>query len=145
MAGSLPNPRHERFCLLIVEGASQSDAYRACGYKTNGRSAAVKGARFMMNAIVRRRVAELQLHAISFTNVTVAQLVAEAANIQQVALRLDNPAAAVAALTAKAKLAGLWVERSESESLAVSYSISDALPSPDEWERERATTIEHKP
>lgn len=145
MSGQLPNAKHERFCLLVVEGMTQADAYVACGYKANKRSAKGNGTRLMSNPFVRRRVLELQRHAIAFVGLTVEKLVAEAAAIQQSALRADNHAAAVAALTAKAKLAGLWVERSESESLAVSYSISDALPSPDEWERERATTIEHKP
>ena len=47
-----------------------------------------------------------------------------------------NLSTAIAALTAKAKLAGFWIERREQENTSLNYSISDQLPSEDEWERE---------
>jgi hypothetical protein len=45
--------------------------------------------------------------------VTVASLIAEADEIQRLAIEAGQHSAAVSALTAKAKLAGLWVEKSD--------------------------------
>jgi hypothetical protein len=50
---------------------------------------------------------------------------------------LGNHSAAVAALIAKAKIAGLWVEKTESENTNLNYVMSDQLPSEQQWIEER--------
>lgn len=52
-------------------------------------------------------------------------------------MRNGNQSAAVAALTAKAKIAGLWVEKTESENTNLNYAITDQLPTEQQWEAER--------
>lgn len=84
-------------------------------------------------------LAKLQHHAETKHEVTIDSLLAEAEEARVKAMgEKGGSAAAVAALTAKAKLAGLWVERQQGENLNVNYDLSDELP-PEQWERERTT------
>jgi hypothetical protein len=62
---------------------------------------------------VSARVDEICGKAAERAIVTVASLIAEAEEARELAMRLGQPSAAVAALTAKAKLAGLWVEKTD--------------------------------
>ena len=48
--------------------------------------------------------------------------------------RLGQISAAVAALIAKAKLAGFWVERAENKNSNAIYAISDQPLTTEEWE-----------
>ena len=89
----------------------------------------------MRMILVRRRINELQSYAAETENITVEKLVQEAAAIQRDAQRAGNHSAAVAALTAKAKIAGLWVEKTENTNLH--YALSDQLPTEEQWEAER--------
>jgi phage terminase small subunit len=138
LAGVLANRRQEKFCLLFVEGKTQAAAYLGAGYKTTGkRSAQVCAQRLLRDVAIHRRIGEMQRQAVVSTEITVASLLSEAADIQRAALRKNNHSAAVAALTAKAKIAGLWVERSETENVNLNYVICDTLPSEAQWEAER--------
>ena len=138
MAGALANRKHEKFAQLYVQGKSQGEAYQSAGYKTTGgRSAYVCATRLLRNVAVRRRINELQNHAAESAEITVATLLAEAAKIQRDAARAGNHSAAVAALTAKAKIAGLWVEKTENENTNLHYALSDQLPTEEQWEAER--------
>jgi hypothetical protein len=47
--------------------------------------------------------------------------------------------AAIAALVAKAKLAGRWVERAEQKNANVNYVVSDQPMTEEEWAAERVT------
>jgi hypothetical protein len=67
------------------------------------------------------------------TVVTLESLIREADEIQRAASANMKYSAAVLALTAKAKLAGLWVERSVNGNSNVVYAISDQPMSPEEW------------
>jgi DNA polymerase III delta prime subunit len=91
----------------------------------------------MRMILVRRRINELQTYAAETENITVEKLVQEAARIQREAERSGNHSAAVAALTAKAKIAGLWVEKTETENVNLHYVVSDSLPSEEQWIAER--------
>jgi hypothetical protein len=66
-------------------------------------------------------------------SVTIETLIREAADIQQKATDGRQYSAAIAALIAKAKLAGRWVERSEQNNTNVNYAISDQPLSEQEW------------
>jgi hypothetical protein len=71
--------------------------------------------------------------------VTLENLIKEAGDIQRAALDAKSYAVAISALTAKAKLSGLWVERAQGENTNVNYAVSDQPPSEEEWERQHVT------
>ena len=109
----LKNSRHELFCQALSQGQSQDSAYKAANYKGSRQHAY----RLATKGYIRERVAELMGRNIAKMDevaaVTIASLVAEAEAARAMAMEEKQPAAAIAALTAKAKLAGKWVERSE--------------------------------
>ena len=109
----LKNPRHEKFIQEIAKGKSQGEAYKDAGYDAEGHGAESAGNRLLKKEEVAARLAELQGMAAAAIDVTVQTLIAEAADIQAAALAANQHAAAVSALTAKAKLAGLWIDRKE--------------------------------
>jgi len=124
----LTNARHERFAQAVAQGMTQEHAYTAAGYKGNRHHASALGTK----QHIKDRVAELLSRNIAaqdqIASVTVASLMAEAEAARAKAMaERGGAAAAVAAMTAKAKLAGLWVERSERKSLEGDLnSMSDA-------------------
>lgn len=137
---ALQNPRHERFAQEVAKGQPASAAYKEAGYRTDGNAAEASASRLLRDVKVQARIAELQERGAIRTEITLEGLIQEAGAIQQAAMKSNQHSAAVAALTAKAKLAGLWVDRSENENTNVNYAISDELPTEDEWAAERATS-----
>jgi hypothetical protein len=85
------------------------------------------------------RVAELQDAAAAETQITIESLIKEAADIQERATKAGQYSAAMAALIAKAKLAGRWVERGEQKNTNVNYVVSDQPMTEEEWVAERVT------
>lgn len=132
---ALSNPKHERFAQELSKGKTATEAYVLAGYKPNdGNAATLKG-----NQRVLGRVAELQEAGSLRVEVTIASLIQEASEIQAAAKQAGQHSAAVAALTAKAKLAGLWVDRSETENVNTNYVVSgDPVDNVEDWEREHA-------
>lgn len=106
---ALDNPKHERFAQGLAKGMSQAQAYVNAGYKQSEPHAA----RLARNGKVRARVAEIVDRGAIRTEITLQSLMEEAAEIQRAAVASGQHSAAVAALTAKAKLAGLWVDKAE--------------------------------
>ena len=86
-----------------------SEAYQMAGYRPNRSHAS----RLVTNGNIKGRVAELQDAAATETQITIESLIKEAADIQKRATKAGQHSAAIAALIAKAKLAGRWVDRSE--------------------------------
>ncbi len=70
---------------------------------------------------------------------TIDTLIREAADIQQKATDGRQYSAAIAALIAKAKLAGRWVERTEQNNTNVNYAVSDRPMSETEWVEKHVT------
>lgn len=106
---ALENPKHERFAQALTKGKTADEAYVLAGYKENrGNAATLKAKQNILD-----RVAELQDAASMRAEVTIASLIQEAADIQEAAKADKQYSAATAALTAKAKLAGLWVDKNE--------------------------------
>jgi hypothetical protein len=115
----LTNPRHEAFAQTLARGISASAAYVEAGYKANRHNAAA----LAREEHIRTRVTELQeeqlaIHkqataeAIANAKVTIESLIAEAEAARAKAMaEKGGAAAAVSALTAKAKLAGMWREK----------------------------------
>jgi hypothetical protein len=134
----LRNPRHERFAQELATGKSADTAYVLSGYRANRSNAA----RLSANQDIQKRVAEIQSLGAERAAVTVETLIAEAEAARSKAMGEKGGAnAAVAAITAKAKLAGLWHEKvaqtDPSGEHAPRYIISDHVMSEEEWIRER--------
>jgi hypothetical protein len=87
------------------------------------------------NERIRARVAELQECGAAQVAVTLQGLIEEATDIQAKAMADGKYSAAVAALTVKAKLAGLWVDKAENKANNVVYHIADKPMTMDEWEQ----------
>jgi len=120
---ALSNPRYERFAQELSKGKTADESYVLAGYKENRGNASTLKA----NQIILDRVAELQSAGSLRVEVTIASLIMEAAEIQKEARAANQHSAAIAALTAKAKLAGLWVDKNENTNRNVDPArISDA-------------------
>jgi hypothetical protein len=116
---ALKNPRHEAFAQALARAMSASAAYVEAGYKANRHN----GAALAREEHIRTRVTELQeeqlaIHkeataeAIANAKVTIESLITEAEAARAKAMsEKGGAAAAVSALTAKAKLAGMWREK----------------------------------
>jgi phage terminase small subunit len=133
--GPLRNAKHERFAQKLAEGKSADAAYKAAGYKADRAHAS----RLAANGRIQGRVAELQDAAAAETQITIESLIKEAADIQKRATKAGQHSAAIAALVAKAKLAGRWMERAEQKNTNVNYTVSDQPMTEEEWVAERVT------
>lgn len=119
----LSNQKWEIFAQEIAKGKTADEAYVLAGFKKNRGNAATLKAR----QIILDRVQELQNEGSLRVEITIASLIQEAAEIQNAAKEAGQHSAAVAALTAKAKLAGLWVDKAENTNRNVDPSqVSDA-------------------
>lgn len=106
---ALDNPKHEKFAQELSKGKSQIEAYAIAGYTPSEPHAS----RLASSGKVQARIAELLNAGSLRVEVTIASLIQEAADIQTAAKADKQYSAATAALTAKAKLAGLWVDKAE--------------------------------
>jgi phage terminase small subunit len=135
---TLSNPRHERFAQELAAGKTADAAYVLAGYQENRSNAA----RLNANRDIQQRIAEIQSVGAERAAVTVETLIAEAEEARSKAMGdKGGAAAAVAAITVKAKLAGLWRDKvavtDPSGERAPRYIISDHPMTVEEWERER--------
>jgi phage terminase small subunit len=109
MAGPLKNARHEAFAQAVVQGKSATEAYVKAGYQHSEPNAC----RLTRNDKVQSRIAELQGDAAARTVVTVESLVERFEKLAVDAQKAKQFAAASTALTAQAKLLGLWIDKRE--------------------------------
>ena len=106
--GELTNPRYERFAQELAAGSTADAAYQAAGYRKHRGNAA----RLSAKEHIKNRVREIQAVGAEYAAVTVQSLIDEAKQARIKAMVSPNgAAAAVSAITAKAKLAGLWQEK----------------------------------
>jgi hypothetical protein len=122
----------------LAAGKTADAAYVTAGYRENRSNAA----RLNANRDIQKRVAEIQSVGAERAAITVEALIAEAEEARRKAMGdKGGAAAAVAAITAKAKLAGLWRDKvavtDPSGERAPRYIISDHPLTEEEWERER--------
>jgi len=113
----------------VAEGRSATEACKNAGYAPNdGNATRLKG-----NERIKARVSELQECAAALAAVTLQGLIDEAADTQTKAMADGKYSAAVAALTVKAKLAGLWIDKAENKANNVVSHIADHPLTMDEW------------
>ena len=146
---TLRNPRHERFAQELAAGKTADAAYVLAGYCENRSNAA----RLNADRDIQKRVAEIQSVGAERAAITVETLIAEAEDARSKAMAERGGAnAAVAAVTAKAKLAGLWREKvaqtDPSGEKTPRYIISERPLTESEWIQQHASNgkdIEHEP
>jgi hypothetical protein len=146
--GELANPRYERFAQELAAGNTADGAYEAAGYRKHRGNAA----RLSANERIKDRVRQIQAMGAERAGITVQSLIDEAEQAQIKAMESPNgAAAAVSAITAKAKLAGLWHEKVDQhttgsiqyeriERVIVEHSPADAAQSSDDAVRNETTT-----
>src|SRR5262252_5451198 len=100
---ALKNPRHEAFAQALARGTSAAAAYGQAGFKPHRANAATLARKKHISV----RVAELQEEQLAIHKQATADAVANAKAMSE----KGGSAAAVSALTAKAKLAGMWREK----------------------------------
>ena len=130
---ALKNKRHEQFARATAEGADPAEAYGRAGYDVAACSAETGAARLLKNAVVVARITELgmtpapaevggpdDLAAATRTAATfdataavpsIASALRELEEARKVAIIKGQAAAAISAIMAKAKLAGLLGEQ----------------------------------
>jgi hypothetical protein len=81
----------------------------------------------------------MQSNAAEKAEVTLAGLIEKFGKIQEAASADKQHSAAVQALIAQAKLAGLWVERQEAQNTNMNYAISDQPMTDEEWVAKHVT------
>jgi len=101
-------PKQEQFCQKYIESGNVSEAYRQA-YAGNMKSETIhrNACALLENSKVATRIADLQAGHRQHHDVTIDLITAELDEARQLALRLENPAAAVSAIIGKAKLHGL--------------------------------------
>jgi phage terminase small subunit len=122
----------------LATGKTADAAYVLAGYRENRSNAA----RLAADRDIQRRVAEIQSLGAERAAITVESLIVEAEKARSKAMSEKGGAAAtVAAITAKAKLAGLWREKvaqtDPSGENAPRYILSECPLTEEEWIRER--------
>jgi hypothetical protein len=129
----LKNGKHEKFVKAICIGnMSNAEAYRsAYGADKSVSVASAAANRLLKSVKVITRVSELQAKAAEKHEITVESMIGEFNEIVGKASAKEQYSAAVAALTAKAKLAGLWVD--QTANINGNYAISDKPLSEQEW------------
>jgi phage terminase small subunit len=141
--GELTNPRYERFAQELAAGNTADAAYEAAGYQKHRGNAA----RLSANESVKNRVREIQAVGAEYAAVTVQSLIDEAEQARIKAMESPNgAAAAVSAITAKAKLAGLWQEKVDQHTTgSIQKHDSDGAAASEDCNEGTTASDEHPP
>jgi hypothetical protein len=114
---ALKNPRHEKVAQLVAKGEPGTRAYATIYEQNCPRAAGASAARLLADARVAARVVELQEAATAAVVKEIAYdraaAMAEAGTALAMALERGQLSAAVAAITLRAKLSGLLIEKAE--------------------------------
>jgi hypothetical protein len=134
----LANPKHEAFAQGIARGSSAAAAYVEAGYRENRHNAATLARKqHILTRVSELQEEQLAIHqqataqAAASAKVTIESLIAEA---EAARTKEGGSAAAVSALIAKAKLAGMWREKVDQHNTG---SI--------QYERIERVIVEHSP
>lgn len=104
----------ERFARHYMESGVAAQAYLKAGYKPSKRNTLDAAASRLARSVkVKARIRELMGHTVARNRITVDNLVEELETDRKQARDLKQPATAVSATMAIAKLTGLIVEKSE--------------------------------
>jgi phage terminase small subunit len=107
----LRNVKHEQFVQHLLQGKDATEAFELAGFNRDSGNAN----RLFKNPKVHARLRELQDEIAGQTKITVESLIGELEQARVKATDLKQLSATIRAIEAKAKLAGLMVERSKVE------------------------------
>jgi phage terminase small subunit len=105
----LANPRHERFALALSKGMRATQAYIEAGNKPCRQNSA----RLTTKNDIKARLVELQEAVAKESGVTVGSLLAELEDARAKATDLNQLSAVVKAISEKARISGLLVQKVE--------------------------------
>jgi len=146
---ALTNTRHELFVQGVAKGLNATQAYKSAGYEAEGNAAEVSACKLLRHPKVVARLEQLKNRLAAKIDVTLASLIAEAESARVLAMSIDQPSAAVAAIKEKGVLAGLRVEKAERKNIndvrrltnaELDAEIADALARAPEAERSSRVT-----
>jgi phage terminase small subunit len=130
--------KQENFCLSYIQTDNASEAYRKAGYSKNMSDKTVNEAasRLLKASKVVARLEELRKPIIEKHNVTVESILKELEEARQLAMLPDingkaQPSAAVSASMGKAKLAGLIVDKQQTEG-SLTLTVNTGVPNSNE-------------
>ena len=117
----LGNPKHERFCQLVASGQTIAEAYVQAGYSGNNPQNSrkmrceprIKGRIEAILSEIAERVTRASVKEIQKIGYTRDDAMKECETAMALALEVKNPTGYVAAVTLRAKLSALLVERKE--------------------------------
>lgn len=106
-------PKQEAFCLAVVEGKNQTEAYKAVyGVgKQNPATINRHAKKLMDNDKIVARIAELRQPAIDKAGLTFERHLLNLEELKQLAAAAGQYSAAIAAETNRGKAAGLYTEK----------------------------------
>ena len=125
LAIRLPD-RQERFCVLIVQGLSQTDAYLKAYNSTSNAVAAVNSSRMIRRAKIKDRIAQLREEIDAAQRVSLPFLTRGLLRAAGLAEGSGNPAAMAQAYLGVAKLHGFLIDRQQ-----VDLMVRRPSPSPE--------------
>lgn len=130
MTGPLKNARHEKFCLLVVEGEASGPAYAKAGFKSRSSKARdANAARLIATDKVKARLAELKGAAARRAEVSVDSLCRELDEAAAQAALLEQTSARVQAIMGKARITGHYVGERVNQRTAVSEYTDEEVES----------------
>lgn len=111
---ALQNIRHERFARYWMRTGVAAQAYLKAGFNPTTRNALdVSACQLLRRPKVQARIRELRKQMATRNRITVDSLLDDLAADRELARRLEQPSAAIAATQLAARLCGLLVERKE--------------------------------
>jgi hypothetical protein len=132
----LENKKWEIFAGEIAKGTPIAEAYRNSGYKgTYERTTR----NLLRNHKIQGRIAEFQKLAANRVQITVEGQLNKFEELYRKAFASGQLSAAVNALVAQSKLAGIWKEH-QTVDITHQYVIRDRPMTEEEWAKERAET-----
>ena len=111
----LKNPRWEAFAQGRAAGLPAYKAFVQAGFKAEGHTMHANSSRLMRNDKVLARIREIVAESADKNIVTIDTLIAELDQAIVLAHEARQPSAVIAAVQAKAKLAGLDIDRWETK------------------------------
>jgi hypothetical protein len=110
----LDNLQHETFSQEIAKGTGVGEAYAIAGYDcTNKAAAAASASRLLKTAKIQARVSELLNGAATRAVISIQKVLEKLDRAYDLAERMEQPSAMVAASMGLAKVAGLIVDKKE--------------------------------
>lgn len=133
-------PREEKFARLLVEGKSQSEAYRATHpLSKRWKPEAVHVNASKLAAKVKLRVRAMQDEAKERSLLTLEDHMAKLQELRDLAAQSGSVAPAITAEVKRGELMGFYVNRSEN--VNTNYNISDKPMAEEEWAEEYAESV----